>query len=104
MQPIISMVIKGNVYSRHTNPTVRAFERRLALLENGERAVATASGMGAILTMCLAYLKAGDHLLCAKQLFGSSIALFDGYFQGFGVEVSYVDCFDNEAWAAAIRP
>ena len=60
--------------------------------------------MGAILTMCLAYLKAGDHLLCAKQLFGSSIALFDGYFQGFGVEVSYVDCFDNEAWAAAIRP
>ena len=95
---------KGNVYSRHTNPTVRAFERRLALLENGERAVATASGMGAILTMCLAYLKAGDHLLCAKQLFGSSIALFDGYFQGFGVEVSYVDCFDNEAWAAAIRP
>lgn len=95
---------KGNVYSRHTNPTVRAFERRLALLENGERCVATASGMGAILTMCLAYLQAGDHLLCAKQLFGSSVALFDTYFQAFGVEVSYVDCFDNAAWAAAIRP
>ncbi|MFB6349757.1 O-succinylhomoserine sulfhydrylase [Moraxella sp. ZJ142] len=95
---------KGNVYSRHTNPTVRAFERRLALLENGERAVATASGMGAILTMCLAYLKAGDHLLCAKQLFGSSVALFDTYFRAFGVEVSYVDCFDNDAWAAAILP
>ncbi|UTO05813.1 O-succinylhomoserine sulfhydrylase [Moraxella sp. FZLJ2107] len=95
---------KGNVYSRHTNPTVRAFERRLALLENGERCVATASGMGAILTMCLAYLKAGDHLLCAKQLFGSSVALFDTYFKAFGVEVSYVDCFDNDAWAAAIQP
>lgn len=93
---------KGNVYSRHTNPTVRAFERRLALLEQGERCVATASGMGAILTMCLAYLKAGDHMLCAKQLFGSSVALFDTYFRAFGVEVSYVDCFDNTAWANAI--
>ncbi|MDO4896717.1 MAG: O-succinylhomoserine sulfhydrylase [Moraxella sp.] len=95
---------KGNVYSRHTNPTVRAFERRLALLEGGERCVATASGMGAILTMCLAYLKAGDHLLCAKQLFGSSVALFDTYFRSFGVEVSYVDCFDNDAWQTAIQP
>ncbi len=95
---------KGNVYSRHTNPTVRAFERRLATLEGGARCVATASGMGAILTMCLAYLKAGDHLLCAKQLFGSSVALFDTYFKPFGVEISYVDCFDNAAWQAAIRP
>ncbi len=94
---------KGNVYSRHTNPTVRAFERRLALLEGGERCVATASGMGAILTMCLAYLKAGDHLLCAKQLFGSSVALFDTYFASFGVAVSYVDCFDNTAWQNAIQ-
>ncbi len=94
----------GNVYSRHTNPSVRTFERRLAALENGERAVATASGMGAILTMCLAYLKAGDHLLAANQLFGSSIGLFNGYMVKFGVEVSYVDCFDNDAWAAAIKP
>ena len=95
---------KGNVYSRHTNPTGRAFERRLAALEEGERCVATASGMGAILTMCLAYLQAGDHLLAAKQLFGSSVALFDTYFKAFGVEVSYVDCFDNEAWQNAMQP
>lgn len=95
---------KGNVYSRHTNPSVRTFERRLAALEGGQRAVATASGMGAILTMCLAYLKAGDHLLAAKQLFGSSIGLFNNYFVKYGVEVSYVDCYDNEAWAAAIQP
>ena len=94
----------GNVYSRHTNPSVRTFERRLAALENGERAVATASGMGAILAMCLAYLKAGDHLLAANQLFGSSIGLFNNYMAKFGVEVSYVDCFDNEAWANAVRP
>ncbi len=94
----------GNVYSRHTNPSVRTFERRLAALENGERAVATASGMGAILTMCLAYLKAGDHLLAANQLFGSSIGLFNNYMVKFGVEVSYVDCFDNDAWAKAVQP
>jgi len=94
----------GNVYSRHTNPSVRTFERRLAALENGERAVATASGMGAILTMCLAYLKSGDHLLAANQLFGSSIGLFNNYMAKFGVEVSYVDCFDNEAWANAVQP
>ncbi len=94
----------GNVYSRHTNPSVRTFERRLAALENGERAVATASGMGAILTMCLAYLKKGDHLLAANQLFGSSIGLFNNYMAKFGVEVSYVDCFDNEAWANAVQP
>ncbi|WP_201585473.1 O-succinylhomoserine sulfhydrylase [Psychrobacter jeotgali] len=93
----------GNVYSRHTNPTVRTFERRLAALENGERAVATASGMGAILTMCLAYLKSGDHLLAANQLFGSSMGLFNNYIAKFGVEVSYVDCFDNEAWANAVQ-
>ncbi|WP_298910593.1 O-succinylhomoserine sulfhydrylase [uncultured Psychrobacter sp.] len=94
----------GNVYSRHTNPSVRTFERRLAALENGERAVATASGMGAILTMCLAYLKAGDHLLAANQLFGSSIGLFNNYMAKFGVEVSYVDCFDNDAWVKAVQP
>ncbi len=94
----------GNVYSRHTNPSVRTFERRLAALENGERAVATASGMGAILTMCLAYLKQGDHLLAANQLFGSSIGLFNNYVAKFGVEVSYVDCFDNDAWAKAVQP
>ncbi|MGP5209378.1 O-succinylhomoserine sulfhydrylase [Psychrobacter alimentarius] len=93
----------GNVYSRHTNPSVRTFERRLAALENGERAVATASGMGAILTMCLAYLKAGDHLLAANQLFGSSIGLFNNYMAKYGVEVSYVDCFDNDAWAKAVQ-
>lgn len=93
----------GNVYSRHTNPTVRTFERRLAALEGGERAVATASGMGAILTMCLAYLKSGDHILAAKQLFGSSVGLFNNFMGKFGVEVTYVDCFDNDAWAQGVQ-
>lgn len=95
---------KGNLYARFTNPTVRAFERRLAELEKGERCVATATGMGAILTMCMAYLKAGDHLLAAKQLFGSSITLFDKYMLKYGVEVSYVDLSDHDAWRASIQP
>lgn len=94
----------GNVYSRHTNPTVRTFERRLAALEGGERAVATASGMGAILTMCLAYLKQGDHIVAAKQLFGSSVGLFNNFMGKFGVSVTYVDCFDNQAWEQAMQP
>ena len=93
----------GNVYSRHTNPTVRTFERRLAALEGGERAVATASGMGAILTMCLAYLKQGDHIVAAKQLFGSSVGLFNNFMGKFGVSVTYVDCFDNTAWEQAMQ-
>lgn len=94
---------KGNLYARFTNPTVRAFERRLASLEGGEQAVATATGMGAILVMCMAYLKAGDHLLASKQLFGSSISLFDKYMLKYGVEVSYVDVSDHQAWQASIQ-
>lgn len=95
---------KGNIYSRFSNPTVRAFEKRLAALEGAERCVATASGMGAILTMCLAYLEAGDHLLASRALFGSSVSLFNNYMQKFGVAVSYVDLADKAAWQAAVQP
>ncbi len=94
---------QGNVYSRHTNPTVRTFERRLSALEGGERAVATASGMGAILTMCLAFLQRGDHVVVAKQIFGSTMGLLNNYMGKFGVAVSYVDCTDKQAWANAIQ-
>lgn len=94
---------QGNVYSRHTNPTVRTFERRLSALEGGERAVATASGMGAILTMCLAFLQQGDHVLVAKQIFGSTMGLLNNYMGKFGIAVTYVDCTDKQAWANAIQ-
>lgn len=96
--------IKGNIYSRFTNPTVRVFEERLALLEGAERCVATASGMGAILTMCLAYLQAGDHLLASRALFGSTTSLFTNHVAKFGVEVTFVEADDNAAWQAAIQP
>lgn len=93
----------GNVYSRHTNPSVRLFERRLAALENAERCVATASGMGAICALALAFLKSGDHMICARQVFGSTKALFDGYFAKFGVSVDYADLTDLSDWQIKIR-
>ena len=94
----------GNIYSRFTNPTVRAFEERLAALEGGERCVATASGMAAILATCLGLLRAGDHLVSSRAIFGSTTVLFNKYLARFGVETSYVDLADLDAWAAAIRP
>ena len=94
---------KGNIYSRFTNPTVRCFEERLAAMEGGAACVGTGSGMAAILAMCMALLKAGDHIVCSDSVFGSTIALLNRYMVKFGVEVSYVRPDDNEAWRAAIR-
>ena len=94
----------GNVYSRFTNPTVRTFEERLAALEGGARCVATASGMGAILTLGLALLKAGDHVVVSRNVFGATITLFNTVFARFGVDVSYVDLVDLDQWHDAMRP
>ncbi|XZG69194.1 O-succinylhomoserine sulfhydrylase [Chitinibacteraceae bacterium HSL-7] len=96
--------IPGYIYSRFTNPTVSAFEARLAALEGGETAIATASGMSAILALGMAHLKAGDHILASNGLFGATIQLFNTYFAKFGVEISYVDATDLAAWRAAMRP
>ncbi len=94
----------GNIYSRFTNPTVQAFERRMAALEGAERAVATASGMAAILSIGLSLLKCGDHVVCSRSVFGSIVSLFDKYLSRAGIVTSYVDPTDIEAWRAAIRP
>ncbi|MGC3979629.1 MAG: O-succinylhomoserine sulfhydrylase [Steroidobacteraceae bacterium] len=94
----------GNIYSRFTNPTVRCFEERLAALEGGAACVATASGMGAILSLCMAMLKAGDHVVCSDSVFGSIITLFNRYMTKFGVEVSYVPPQQLSAWQAAVKP
>lgn len=94
----------GNVYSRFTNPTVRTFEQRLAAMERGERCVATASGMGAILATCLALLKGGDHIVCSQSVFGTTVTLLQGLLSKFGVETSFVPLTDYDAWAAAIKP
>ncbi|UVW33865.1 O-succinylhomoserine sulfhydrylase [SAR92 clade bacterium H455] len=96
--------LKGNVYSRYTNPTVGAFEKRLAAMEGGEQAVATSSGMAATLSIVMALLKSGDHILCSKDVFGSTRVMLNNYIVKFGVQVSYVSLTDLDAWQQAIQP
>ena len=96
--------IPGNTYSRYTNPTVQAFEKRLAVLDGAERAVATSSGMAAVHAICMAYLKAGDHVICSRAVFGSIIALFEKYVVKFAVDVTFVDLGNLDEWRQAIRP
>jgi O-succinylhomoserine sulfhydrylase len=92
------------IYSRFTNPTVTMFERRLAALEGAEACVGTSSGMAAILLLGLAMLKAGDHVVCSRSVFGSTIALLGREFGKFGVETSFVSQTDPAEWARAVRP
>jgi O-succinylhomoserine sulfhydrylase len=95
--------IEANVYSRYTNPTVRSFEQRLALMEEAEQAVATSSGMAASLAVIMALLEAGDHILCSRDVFGSTRILMDKYITKFGVEVTYVPLTDLAAWQSAVQ-
>jgi O-succinylhomoserine sulfhydrylase len=95
---------EGNVYSRYTNPTVRTFEVRMAALEGAEQAVATASGMAAILSTCMALLKYGDHVICSRSVFGTTTVLFNKFMAKFGVQVSFVSPTDLAEWEAAVRP
>ncbi len=94
----------GNIYSRFTNPTVRAFEERLAALEGADACVATASGMVAILSTCLALLKGGDHIVSSRSIFGATVLLFSNYLGKLGIETSYVPQTDYAAWEKAIKP
>lgn len=94
----------GNIYSRFTNPTVQAFEGRIAAMEGGERAVATASGMAAILSTCMALLKSGDHVVCSRGVFGTTNVLFQKYMAKFGVTTSFVSLTRMDEWQAAVRP
>lgn len=93
----------GNIYSRFTNPTVQAFERRLAAMEGGEACVATASGMAAITSLCLALLKSGDHIVSSRSVFGTTTTLFDKYLPRFGIDTSFVDMKDLQAWKRALQ-
>ncbi|WP_038141826.1 O-succinylhomoserine sulfhydrylase [Thiothrix lacustris] len=94
----------GNIYARFTNPTVRYFQERLAALEGGESCVATSSGMSAILAVMLGLLKAGDHVVCSRAVFGTTTLLLQNYIGKFGVAISFVDLTDMEAWEAALQP
>ncbi|GAB3380182.1 O-succinylhomoserine sulfhydrylase [Spongiibacter taiwanensis] len=94
----------GNVYSRYTNPTVRTFEERIAALEGAEMGVATASGMAAILSTCMALLKRGDHIVCSRSVFGTTTVLLNKYLGKLGVSTTFVAPTDIEAWRAAVQP
>lgn len=94
----------GNIYSRFTNPTVSAFQERLALMEQGERCLAFASGMAAIMAVGMALLKNGDHLVCSRSVFGNTVIAFQNYFGKFGVTTDFVKLTDLKAWEAAIKP
>lgn len=93
----------GNIYSRFTNPTVDAFQQRLALMEQGERCLAFASGMAAIMAVGMGLLKAGDHVVCSRGVFGNTIMIFQNYFGKFGVTTDFVDLCDINAWQSAIN-
>jgi len=95
---------EGNIYSRFTNPTVRAFEQRIAAMEGGERAVASSSGMGALTSIFLGHLKQGDHIVSSCSIFGSIISLFDNILAKLGISTTYVSPSDLSAWQAAIQP
>jgi len=94
----------GFVYSRYSNPTVAMFEQRMALLEGAEEARATASGMAAVNAALLAQLKAGDHVVAARALFGSCRWIIEDFLPRFGVETTLVDGTDLAAWQAAVKP
>ncbi len=94
----------GNIYSRFTNPTVRAFEERLAALEGGEACVAFASGMAAISGTFFSLLAPGDHVVSSRSVFGTTNVIFDRYLKKFGIDTTLVDLSDLSAWEAAIRP
>ena len=91
-------------YSRTSNPTVRSFEARLAAMEGAESAVATSTGMSAILLLIMGLLKAGDHVVCSRSVFGSTVSLFAKEFGKFGVDTSFVSQTDLAEWRAAMHP
>ena len=94
---------EGFTYSRTSNPTVTSFEQRLAAMEGTEAAIGASTGMGAILMMCMGLLKAGDHVICSRSVFGSTLNLFAKEFAKFGVETTFVSQTDVAEWRAALK-
>lgn len=94
----------GFTYGRYGNPTVASFEARLAALEGAPAAISTASGMSAILMMCMGLLQAGDHVVASRSMFGSTIKLIGSDLAKFGVTSTFVPQADVDAWQRAIQP
>ncbi len=94
----------GPIYARFTNPGVTMFEERLAAMEGAERCVAFASGMAAILATVMGLMKAGEHVVASRSIFGSTVQLFQNILSRFGVETTFVSPTDAAEWRAAVRP
>lgn len=94
----------GPIYARFTNPTVSMFEARLAALEGAQRCVAFASGMAAILATVMGLMRAGEHVVASRSIFGSTVQLFGNVLARFGIETTFVSPTDPKAWQAAVRP
>ncbi|MEL6873442.1 MAG: aminotransferase class V-fold PLP-dependent enzyme, partial [Pseudomonadota bacterium] len=94
----------GFIYSRYANPTVRMFEERMTAFEGADDARATASGMAAVSSAILSHLKAGDHIVAARALFGSCRYVVETLCPKFGIEATLVDGRDLDAWAGAMQP
>lgn len=93
----------GNIYSRFTNPTVTAFEERLAVLENAQTCIATSSGMSAILACVMGLLSAGDHIVASRSLFGATVNLFNNILKKFNIDTTFVSATDPRAWEGAVQ-
>jgi O-succinylhomoserine sulfhydrylase len=96
--------LEGYTYGRTSNPTVSSFEMRLAAMEGTEAAIGASTGMGAILMLCMALLKSGDHVICSRSVFGSTLNLIGREFGKFGVESTFVSQTDVEEWKRAVKP
>lgn len=94
----------GYTYSRTANPTVNAFNRRMAILEGGEQAVSMATGMAAIQAALLTFLNAGDHLIASRGLFGTTMGFIMNHVTRFGIEVTLVSPTQTAQWQAALKP
>ena len=94
---------EGNIYTRFTNPNVQAFEDRLADLEEAESCIATASGMSAIFAALMALLKAGDHIVASRDMFGTTIVLLNTIVNKFNIEVTFVDLPDIDSWSNSVQ-
>ncbi|MEM6895839.1 MAG: O-acetylhomoserine aminocarboxypropyltransferase [Pseudomonadota bacterium] len=101
---LFNMEIGGHIYSRLTNPTVAVLEQRLAALDGGVAAVATASGMSALFVTVLALCSSGDHIVASSQMYGANINLFEHTLSRYGIETTFVKPNDPDAIRAAIRP
>ena len=94
----------GYIYSRFTNPTVASMEQRLAALEGTEACIGTSSGMSAVLLLCMGLLKSGDHVVCSRSVFGSTLKLIGSEFGKFGVETTFVSQTELDEWRRAVQP